>query len=224
MPPAALAMRNLWYGTRSAPASGPARMRSSAMNRPKNTAHTPHLANVRSARARCGGPRCFGNRRPRRSSSGRPPRRPIVYPIESPMMAPRAAAEATYQGLIAPVAAMSEAATSVSSPGSGMPMLSRPMMRHTTPPTASGGRVWSQSSIHPMVGRHLQGADRTHTDPPRRAVDQDATNQTSALVAGLVDEIGDRRGDRIRTLERQHVAAAVEHLQPGVGQGRHDGL
>src|SRR5579859_3056902 len=73
IPPDALAARNLGYGTLRDPASGPARMRSSATNRPKNTVHTPQRANMRSAWARCGGPRCLGNRRPSRSSRRRPP-------------------------------------------------------------------------------------------------------------------------------------------------------
>src|SRR4051794_4238814 len=61
---------------RSAPASGPAKIRSNAMNRPKNTAQTPQRWNRRSALASCSGPKCLGNRRPSRSNSGRPPRRP----------------------------------------------------------------------------------------------------------------------------------------------------
>ena len=129
MPPAALAIRNLRYGTRSAPASGPARMRSSATNRPKKTAQTPHLSKMRSARARCGGAEMFGE--------------PAAEPLQQ--RTPAAAADriadgvtddradgrrrsATPQMLLTPVAASSEALTRVISPGRGTPMLSSRMM------------------------------------------------------------------------------------------------
>ena len=46
------AVRNFQYGIFSVPARGPAKMRSRAMNRPKNTAHMPHLSNAFSACAR----------------------------------------------------------------------------------------------------------------------------------------------------------------------------
>ena len=49
---------------RSAPASGPAKIRSNAMNRPKNTASTPHLAKSRSAAATCAALKCRGILRP----------------------------------------------------------------------------------------------------------------------------------------------------------------
>ena len=57
------------YGMRSDPASGPAKIRSSAMNRPKNTAQTPCLVKTRSASATCPGPKCRGNLRPSQSNS-----------------------------------------------------------------------------------------------------------------------------------------------------------
>ena len=101
------------------------------MNRPKNTAHTPQRRKMRSAFARWAGPKCFGKRRPHRSSSARPPRRPIAYPIESPTIAPVLAAMATHHTLVTPFAASKEALIRVISPGTGMPRLSIPM----TPPT-----------------------------------------------------------------------------------------
>ncbi len=70
-------MRNFQYGIFSAPASGPAKMRSRAMNRPKKTAHMPHFWKERSAVARWEGPKCLGNLRPSFSKSGFPPLRPI---------------------------------------------------------------------------------------------------------------------------------------------------
>ena len=72
IPPLALATRNRGYGMRRDPASGPAKMRSSAMNRPKNTAQAPYLVKTRSASATCPGPKCRGNLRPSQSNSFRP--------------------------------------------------------------------------------------------------------------------------------------------------------
>lgn len=102
-------------------------MRSSATNRPKKTAHTPCRAKLCSARASWAGPRCFGKRRPSRASRGRPPRRPTAYPMESPTIAPNAAAAATHSGCTTPVAASRAELTRTISPGSGTPMLSTPI-------------------------------------------------------------------------------------------------
>ena len=77
MPPSTLAIRNFQYGIRRTPASGPAKIRSSATKRPKNTAHMPHFWNDRSAVATCAGPKWRGNLAPSQDSSGCPPLRPI---------------------------------------------------------------------------------------------------------------------------------------------------
>ena len=61
MPPSTLAIRNFQYGMRSTPASGPAKIRSSATKRPKKTAHMPHFSKDRSAVAMCASPKCLGN-------------------------------------------------------------------------------------------------------------------------------------------------------------------
>ncbi|KEF20758.1 hypothetical protein DF18_10150 [Streptomyces rimosus] len=63
-------MRNFQYGIFSTPESGPAKMRSRAMKRPKKTAHMPHLSNFSSAIATWSGPKCFGNFRPAQLTSG----------------------------------------------------------------------------------------------------------------------------------------------------------
>ncbi len=78
MPPSTLAVRNLQYGMRSTPASGPAKIRSRATKRPKNTAHIPHFSKDRSAAAMFWRLKCLGNFAPSQASSGRPPLRPMA--------------------------------------------------------------------------------------------------------------------------------------------------
>ncbi len=133
MPPRTLAIRNFQYGIRSTPASGPAKMRRSATKRPKNTAHMPHFWKDRSAVAMWPSLKCLGNFLPSRASSGRPPLRPMAYPIESPITAPALAQAPRTSGSMPPCWEESRAAeTRMISPGNGMPRLSRPMTSPTT--------------------------------------------------------------------------------------------
>ncbi len=78
MPPSTLAVRNFQYGIRSTPASGPAKIRSSATKRPKKTAHMPHFSKDRSATEIWAAPKCLGNRAPSQASRGLPPLRPMA--------------------------------------------------------------------------------------------------------------------------------------------------
>src|SRR6476620_9259279 len=160
--PLALAARKCGYRIFKAPASGPAKIRSSAMNRPKNTAQTPHLSKSRLASATWPGPKCLGNRFPRRSNSDIPKRRPIEYPIVSPTMAPMVAAAATPTGLMSRVWRddSSAALTSAISPGNGMPRLSTPMTAPTMRYTASGGIVCRKASMSTALTMPLVGVCR----------------------------------------------------------------
>ena len=75
----------------------------------------------------------FGNRLPSRSNNDMPYRRPIEYPMVSPMTAPRVAATPTHTGLISSVwrDASNAALTSAISPGNGIPRLSMPITAPT---------------------------------------------------------------------------------------------
>ena len=119
------------------------------MNRPKNTAHTPQRVNNCLARATCPGPKCFGKRFPSRSNSDIPYRRPMVYPIESPTIAPMMAATPTQTGLMSRFSRedSSAALTSAISPGRGIPRLSSPMTSPTVRYTASAGMDSRNGSI-----------------------------------------------------------------------------
>lgn len=121
-------MRNFQYGMCSTPASGPAKMRSRATKRPKKTAHMPHFSKERSAVATWASPKWRGNLLPSQASRGRPPLRPMAYPMESPTTAPALAQAPRMIGSTSPCWDDSSAAeTRTISPGSGMPRLSSPM-------------------------------------------------------------------------------------------------
>lgn len=101
------------------------------MKRPKKTAHMPHFSKDRSAMAMLAPLKCPGNLRPSQAISGRPPLRPMAYPIESPTTAPAEAQMPSTSGSMWPCCEASSAAlTRTISPGSGIPRLSTPM---TTP-------------------------------------------------------------------------------------------
>src|SRR3954468_551584 len=183
--PLALAARKCGYRIFKAPASGPAKIRSSAMKRPKNTAQTPHRAKSCLASATCPGPKCLGKRLPRRSNSDIPKRRPIEYPIVSPTMAPMVAAVATPTGLMSRVWRDDSRAalTSAISPGNGMPRLSTPMTVPTMRYTASGGIVCRKPSMSTALTIPLVGV--------RRAVmGGRGTPPASADSLALVDQHG----------------------------------
>src|SRR5699024_8648728 len=186
-PPVMFAMRNFGYGIFNDPASGPAKIRNNAMNRPKNTAHTPYLVNTRSANATYLGPKCFGKRLPSHSNSGAPKRWPIAKPIESPTTAPAVAHNATHPGEI-PKASFednSAAETNVISPGNGIPRLSTMITSATVRYTASGGIDCSSWSINDgSLPRLPHGADFSRADPRHarsgsRHDDLNATTPTS---------------------------------------------
>lgn len=88
--PAALATKNLRYGIFDTPASGPARMRSTATKRPMNTILSPWRMKYLSAFASFSG--VIPAYLPYLSRKRLPPLRPTTYPTESPITAPEVAA------------------------------------------------------------------------------------------------------------------------------------
>src|SRR3954469_21188527 len=192
--PLALAARKCGYRIFKAPASGPAKIRSSAMKRPKNTAQTPHRAKSCLASATCPGPKCLGKRLPRRSNSDIPKRRPIEYPIVSPTIAPMVAAVATPTGLMSGVWRGDKrgALTSAISPGNGMPRLSMPMTVPTMRYTASGGTVCRKPSMSTALTMPLVGVRRVRGEVFRAVVAKGGrpARQTPSRCHGHQSHVG----------------------------------
>src|SRR6188768_1060508 len=99
------------------------------------------------------------------------------------MIAPVAAPTAMYQGLKPALTESSDAEISASSPGSGMPMLSPPMISSTTAAIATGGSVDSQST------RSCTTADATRSAR--------STLRDHHIVDGGLDQAGGGRVGRV---------------------------